>query len=222
MPQWVERIVQEDLNVGTGTLWLKAPGGGEILSTQMGLHSVARGQVAHTSTWAPGAIAAGGRTSTTVTISDVEVGDFVLASHDKVLASELRVVGHVPANGSVQVVIHNPTTAAVTVPSGILSVLVMRRKPSAAYASVYGLITLDGSPASGAYVSVLELPATTLGLTTTDSNGYYSVVVAAGRTAFSRAAVEVSPGVYALDDSAGYTTALYVVSRADVALVSTP
>ena len=222
MPQWVERIVQEDLNVGTGEVWLKAPGGGEILSTQVGLHSVARGQVAHTSTWAPGAIVAGGRASTTVTIADVEVGDFVLASHDKVLTSTLRVGGHVPANGSAQVVIHNPTTAAVTVPSGTLSVVVLRRKPSAAYATVYGLVTLDGNPAPGAYVTILKLPATTLGTTTTDASGYYSVVVAAGNAAWSRAAVEVSPGVFALADSAGYTTVLYVVSRADVALVSTP
>jgi len=125
VPQWVERLVQDDLNVGTGEVWLRAPGGGEILSTQLGLHSVARGQKAYTSTWAPGTITAAGKASTTVTVPDAEVGDFVLVSHDKVLTSALRITGHIDAADTARVVIQNPTSASVTVASGTLSVLVL-------------------------------------------------------------------------------------------------
>lgn len=125
MAQVYQRIVQEDLNVGTGEVWLKAPGGGEILSTQMGLHSVARGQKAYESTWAPGTITTGSKASTTVTVPDAEKGDFVLVSHDKVLTSALRMTGHINAADTVRVVIQNPTSASVTVASGTLSVLVL-------------------------------------------------------------------------------------------------
>lgn len=151
MPQWVERVVQEDLNVGTGEVWLKAPGGGEILSTQIGLHSVARGQKAYTTTWAPGAIAAGGKASTTVTVPDSDIGDFVLASHDKVLTSALRITGHINADGAARVVIHNPTSASVTVASGTLSVLVLPvRTGLTAFGLVDGLVVA----LAGATVSV--------------------------------------------------------------------
>lgn len=220
MPQWVERIVQDDLNVGTGTLWLKAPGGGEILSTQMGLHSVARGQKAYTSTWAPGAIAAGSKASTTITAPDAEIGDFVMVSHDKILTSDLRISGHINAAGVVRVVIQNPTASSVTVASGTVSILVLTRKPSAAVAMVDGLVTYLGAPAAGAFITVIELPANYLATTTTDANGYYSVVVEEGHTAFTRATYEISPGVFApVTDSASYTTELYVIVRGDVAIV---
>ena len=220
MPQWVERIVQADLNVGTGTLWLKAPGGGEILSTQMGLHSVARGQKAYTSTWAPGAIAAGSKASTTITAPDAEIGDFVMVSHDKILTSDLRISGHINAAGVVRVVIQNPTASSVTVASGTVSILVLTRKPSAAVAMVDGLVTYLGAPAAGAFITVIELPANYLATTTTDANGYYSVVVEEGHTAFTRATYEISPGVFApVTDSASYTTELYVIVRGDVAIV---
>lgn len=128
MPQRFERVVTEDLGIGTSTLWLKAPGGGEILSTQAGLHSFARGQRAYESTWAPGTIAAGSKISVTITVPDAEKGDFVLASHDKILTSALRISGHINALDSVRVVIHNPTSAAITVASGTLKVLVVQSR----------------------------------------------------------------------------------------------
>lgn len=154
MPQKFERVVQQDLSVGTGTLWLKAPGSGELLSTQLGLHSFARGQKAHESTWAPGAIAAGGKTSTTVTVSDVGVGDFVLASHSKVLTSGLRVVGHASAADTVRVVIQNPTAASVTVASGTLGVLVF---PSGTNLQPFTLLALDVNLGLGPTVLVTAL-----------------------------------------------------------------
>lgn len=220
MPQWVERIVQEDLNVGTGEVWLKAPGGGEILSTQLGLHTVARGTKAYTATWAPGTITAGSKASTTVTVPDAEIGDFVLVSHDKILTSDLRISGHINAAGVVRVVVQNPGTSSVTVASGTVSVLVLTRKPSAAVAIVAGTVTYLGAPSADAFVTIIELPATYLATTTTDANGYYSAVVEAGHTAFSRATVQISPGVYGpFGDSASYTTELYVVAEGNVAVV---
>jgi hypothetical protein len=124
MAQKYQPLVQEDLNIGTGDAWITAPGGGELFSTQVGLHSVARGQRAYEATWAPGAIAAGSKTSTTLTVPDATTGDFVMASHSKVLTSELRISGHVSAADTVKVVIHNPTASSVTVASGTARVIV--------------------------------------------------------------------------------------------------
>lgn len=147
MPQWIERGVQEDLSVGTGEVWLKAPGGGDILSTQMGIHSVSRGQKAHSFTWAPGAVAAAGKTSTTVTVPTAEPGDLVLVTHDEILASPMRLSGHVSASGFVRVLLHNPTAAAVTVPSGLLAVLVLPSRPNLEPFTVLELtINLGGGP----------------------------------------------------------------------------
>ena len=124
MSQKFERLVQEDLNVGTGLTWVTAPGRGELRSTQLGLHSVARGQRAYTAAWTPGAIATTSKASTTVSVPDAAVGDFVIASHDKMLTNDLRIRGHVSAAGTAKVVIHNPTSASVTVAAGTVSVLV--------------------------------------------------------------------------------------------------
>ena len=84
MAQKFERLVQEDLNIGTGPTWVTAPGRGELRSTQVGLHSVARGQKAYTADWTPGAIATTSKASTTVAVPDAAVGDFVMASHDQI------------------------------------------------------------------------------------------------------------------------------------------
>lgn len=132
MAQQYERIVQEDLNVGTGRAWLHAPGGGEIRSTQVGLHSVARGQRAYEASWTPGAILTTGKASTTVSVPDAATGDFVLASHDQMLTSDLRILGHVSAAGIVTVVMHNPTGSTVTVGAGTVSVIVFPFISSAA------------------------------------------------------------------------------------------
>lgn len=124
MAQKFGRLVEENLNVGTGLLWVTAPGGGKLRATQVGLHTFARGKQAYTATWAPGSIAAGDSDSVTLTVPDATTADFVLASHDKILTSDLRIVGNVSAANTAQVVIHNPTSAAVTVASGTVSVIV--------------------------------------------------------------------------------------------------
>lgn len=124
MSQRYEPVVQEDLNIGTGMTFVGAPGGGELRATQVGLHSVARGQRAYTASWTPGAILTTDKASTTVTVPEATEGDFVLASHDKVLTSDLRITGHVSEYGVVTVVMHNPTGATVTVGAGTVSVIV--------------------------------------------------------------------------------------------------
>lgn len=101
-----------------------APGGGELRATQIGLHSVARGQRAYEASWTPGAILTTDKASTTVSVPDAVEGDFVLASHSQMLTSDLRIVGHVSAAGVVTVVMHNPTGATVTVGAGTVSVIV--------------------------------------------------------------------------------------------------
>jgi PKD repeat protein len=124
MAQRYEKLVQEDLNVGVERVWVQAPGRGRLKSTQVGIHTVARGQQAYEDDWTPGSIAAGGRASTTVTVPDAVAGDFVMASHSKILTNDLRVSANVSAANTAQVVIHNPTSAAITVPAGTVRVIV--------------------------------------------------------------------------------------------------
>ena len=114
-------LIQEDLNVGTERVWITAPAGGELRSTQIGLHSVARGQVAYTAAWTPGAIADGEYATTTVSVPDAAVGDLVMASCDKILTNDLRITGRVSVAGTVTVILHNPTAATVTVPASTVS-----------------------------------------------------------------------------------------------------
>ena len=124
MAQRFQPLIEEDLNVGTEAVWVGAPGGGQIRATQIGLHTVARGQLSYSATWAPGVVPAGDFANTTLTVPDATIGDFVMASHDKMLTNDLSIFGHVEADDTVQVIIFNPTAADVTVASGTVAVLV--------------------------------------------------------------------------------------------------
>lgn len=117
-------LIEKDLNVGTGMVWIHAPAGGELCSTQVGIHTVARGQKAYTKSWAPGAVAAVSYATTTVTVPDATPGDHVMASFTTMVANDLRIVGHVSASDTVKVVLNNPTAASITPATGTLSVLV--------------------------------------------------------------------------------------------------
>lgn len=180
----MEEVVQEDLNIGTSAVWVTAPSGGELRSTQIGLHSFARGQQEYTATWAPGAITAGSKASTTVTVPDAAVADFVLASHDKVLTSDLIIAGHVSAANTAKVVIHNPTSAAVTVASGTVAVLVfpvIAQVPAPTNpTAISGTVTctdLGGAPASGVILKLYLFDGASFVETdtqTTGADGLYS------------------------------------------------
>ena len=120
-----EKIVQEDLNVGVGAVTVTAPGGGTLASTQIGIHSLAVGQVKVTATWDPASVAAGSKISTTVTVSGASLGDFVLASFSLDL-QELTLTCYVSASNTVEVVLANLTGSAVDLASGTLAVLVLK------------------------------------------------------------------------------------------------
>lgn len=204
MAQRFEKVVQEDLNIGTDTVWVTAPGSGKLLSTQIGLHSVARGQQQYQAAWTPGAIAAGLSASTTLTVPDAATGDFVMASHDKILTNDLRISGNVSATGTAQVVIHNPTASSVTVAAGTVSVLVFQSigtSTDPAGANITGTVTYDEFPYGAAPGPVWPSVAVSLdldgvpwagGTETTDANGVYTFT---GVPAATLATVTVGPAI---------------------------
>lgn len=120
-----ERVCQEDLNVGTGTTTVTSPTGGTLAGTQIGLHSLGVGQASATATVSPGQIAIGSYYSTTIVVPGATVGDFVVASHDKILDSALVISAHVSAADTVRVVFYNPTASPITPASGTIKVLVL-------------------------------------------------------------------------------------------------
>lgn len=119
-----EKAIEQDLNIGVGTASVTSPGGGSLSGYQIGIHSLAVGQISATATWAPGAITAGSYSSTTITVTGAAVGDFALAEHDKMLTNALMISAHVSAVNTVTVLIFNPTTASITPASGTLRALV--------------------------------------------------------------------------------------------------
>lgn len=120
-----EKVVTEDLNLGTGAVNVTAIGGGTLASTQINLASFAIGQAATTATWDPGEVALGGTTTTTVTVNGAALGDHVLVSFSISLAG-LQLEGYVSAANTVTVTLSNHTLAAVDLGSGTLSVLVFK------------------------------------------------------------------------------------------------
>ena len=120
-----EKVVQEDLNVGTDAVNVTAPGGGTLASTQIGIHSLAVGQVKVTGTWNPDSVAAGSKVSTTLTVSGASLGDFAIASFS-LDVQELTMTANVSAANTVEVVLANLTGSAVNLASGTLSVLVLK------------------------------------------------------------------------------------------------
>lgn len=123
-----EKVVQEDLNVGIGTTTVTNPGGGSLSATQVGIHTVGIGQSVTTSTWSVGAIADGAALNKDIAVAGAAVGDFVLASHTKMLTDELSISAHVSAADTVKVVISNSSGASVTPGSGTASVLVFKSR----------------------------------------------------------------------------------------------
>lgn len=124
---YYEKLVQEDLDVGISTATVRNPGGGTLVGTQIGIHSLSVGQLATTATWNPGEVAVGGKVSTTVTVSGAALGDFVLASFSLDL-QELTLTASVSATNTVEVVLANNTGSAVDLASGTLKVLVLQSR----------------------------------------------------------------------------------------------
>jgi len=123
-----ERVVQEDLNVGTSTASVSTPDGGSLTGTQIGIHSLAVGQISQTELWNPASIAAGSYESEDVVVPGAAVGDYVLAKLSTMGTDDLMISGHVSVADTVRVVLFNPTAGAVNVAEGTLGVLVFKSR----------------------------------------------------------------------------------------------
>jgi hypothetical protein len=145
--QQFQRLVQEDLNIGMERDWVSAPGRGKLKSTRIGLHTFARSQQAYEASWTPGAVAAAGKVTTTVTVPNAVPGDVVLASHSKILTNDLRITGHISAADTAKVVVHNPTSASITVAAGTVRVIVFPLKSSVSSSDFS--VTVVATPVEG-------------------------------------------------------------------------
>jgi len=123
-----EKVVQEDLNVGTSTTTVTNPGGGSLAATQVGIHSFAVGQIAHTETWNPGAIATLSYEAEDVVVPGAAVVDYGMVSLSTMLTNAMQLTGHVSAANTVKAVLFNPTTGSINLDSGTLSVLVFKSR----------------------------------------------------------------------------------------------
>lgn len=223
MAQRYEKLVQEDLNVGTEAVWVTAPGGGQIRATQVGLHSVARGQVAYEAAWTPGVIAAGSNATTTLSVPDAATGDLVLASHDKMLTNDLRISGHVSAAGIAKVVIHNPTSASITVAAGTVAVLVFPAigtssgPPAPTTGSVSGTIYLDDAlPGNVVDAATVEITLQSLTDTSTIFGTYSFATVTPGSVTVDASKLGYIPGSNTGTVVAGSNTVIDVVITSPV------
>ena len=124
---YYELLTQEDLNIGVGVGTKRNPGGGSLVATQVGIHSLAVGQLAVSSSYDPPVINSLGTTTTTVTVQGATLGDFVFASFSLSLGG-LLMFAEVSAANTVTVMLFNPTTAAINVASGTIRVLVMKSR----------------------------------------------------------------------------------------------
>jgi hypothetical protein len=122
---YYEKLVQEDLNLGTSTASVKNPGGGTLTGTQIGLHSFAVGQLKTTTTWDVGSIAVGGHEEKDVTVAGAALLDFAHASLS-VDTQGLSLTATVTATNTVTAVLANNTTAAVNLASATLAILVFK------------------------------------------------------------------------------------------------
>jgi len=120
-----EKIVSEDINVGTGSVNVSAPGGGSLASTQVGIHTLGVDQAASTATWNPGSIASGGYEAKDVTVQGAALGDFVLVSFS-LDVQDMTLTAQVTAANTVTATLSNNTGSAVDLGSGTLKVLVMK------------------------------------------------------------------------------------------------
>lgn len=123
-----EKAVQEDLNVGTSTATVTNPGGGTLTGTQVGIHSVAVGQITFSDTWNPSSIAAAGYEAKSVTVPGAAVGDFVMVSLSTMLTNDMMLTGNVSAADTVEAILFNPTGGALNLGSGTLRVLVFKAR----------------------------------------------------------------------------------------------
>jgi len=124
-----EKVVQEDLNLGTSaSVTVTNPTGGSLTGTQIGIHSFAVGLLAWYETWNPASIAAGSYEAEDVTVPGAAVGDYVMVSLNTMLTNDMMISGHVSAADTVKCILFNPTAGAINLAQGTLSVLVFKSR----------------------------------------------------------------------------------------------
>ena len=122
---YYETIKQQDIDWGTSTATKRNPGGGSLTGNQVGIHSMAVGQAATTTTWNPASIASGASESKEVTVTGAALGDFALVSFN-LDVQDITLTADVTAANTVTAVLANNSGGAVNLASGTLKVLVIK------------------------------------------------------------------------------------------------
>jgi len=122
-----EPLFQEDINVGVDVGTKKNPGGGNLVGTQVGIHSFAVGQAKVTQLWDPPEIISLEIAETTVPVIGASIGDFPQASFSLPLQG-IQIYAEVTAANVVTVRFFNPTKSVVDLEEGTVSVLVLKSR----------------------------------------------------------------------------------------------
>lgn len=85
-----------------------------------------KGYLSATAAWTPGAIAAGARAQTDVTLTDACLGDTVMCGYDQNLTDGLVMTAWVKLDGTVRVQIYNSTAGSITPTAGTVRVSVIK------------------------------------------------------------------------------------------------
>jgi len=122
-----DKYLQEDVQWGVDTGSKKNPGGGLLFGTQVGLHSLAVGQLKVSQVWAPAAVPSLGTVSTTVSVPGAALGDFAEMSLS-IDQGGLMHWAYVSAANVVTVNLFNPSGASIEHASFTVNVLVFKAR----------------------------------------------------------------------------------------------
>ncbi len=122
---YFDKILKQDLNLGTSTKTRRNPGGGSLTGDQINLASFSVGGKETTTTWDPGSIGAGDFEAKEITVTGAALGDFVMESFS-LDVQDLDLNAEVTATNTVTATFYNLTGSGVNLGSGTLSVLVFK------------------------------------------------------------------------------------------------
>lgn len=117
-----EKIVAEDLNLGTGTVTVTMPGGGTDTGNKINLATLA---LTGSKTYDPTSLADGAGVTTTVTVTGAVLGNFAMASFSLDLQGVLM-QAWVSASNTVSVRFQNESGGVVDLSSGTLKAMVFQ------------------------------------------------------------------------------------------------
>lgn len=118
-----EKIVTEDLNIGTGSVAVTNPGGGQMQGTQINLASFAFARASQA--WTPGTLANGATATTSAVIKGVLPGDLVIVSLTTLTGLALILFG-MAGTDTVNVFLVNLSGVQQTITAGTLKVSVFK------------------------------------------------------------------------------------------------